>query len=464
MSFDAAELVVDPGLIRRYDGAGPRYTSYPTADRFAESYGAPQHLSQLEALKTWPHSKPLSLYFHLPFCSNICFYCACNKVITKDHGRSAKYVRYLRREMALVSGVIGTEHRVDQLHWGGGTPTFLSQAEMTDLMMATREFFSLSDGGEFSLEVDPRGMQLVTFETLGKLGFNRISIGVQDFDSDVQAAIHRLQTEEETRFAVEAARANGISSVSVDLIYGLPKQSVDGFARTLDKVIALSPDRLALYSYAHMPAVFKPQRRILPADMPPAEIKLQLLTLAIHKLTQAGYVYIGMDHFAKPDDELNIARLQSRLHRNFQGYSTRRECDLIALGISAISKVGNAYAQNVKTLDDYYGRLDRNELPTQRGVALTHDDEVRRAVIQTLMCQFKLNVESIQNEYDLDFWTYFADVADRLREMQANGLVTVDANTIVVTPRGRLLVRALAMIFDRYLPPAETRQRFSNVI
>jgi oxygen-independent coproporphyrinogen III oxidase len=464
MPTNSPDLIVDRALIRKYDQPGPRYTSYPTADRFVEAYGAAQHESWLRARNIGGRSQPLSLYIHLPFCSNICYYCACNKVITKDHGRSAKYVKYLKREMDLIGRLMETPRRIEQLHWGGGTPTFLSDAEMTELMAITREHFDLDPKGEYSLEIDPRGVTPATFETLGKLGFNRVSIGVQDFDPRVQEAIHRVQSEEETRAAIDAARANGMRSVNVDLIYGLPRQNVIGFNCTLDKVVELSPDRIALYSYAHLPTLFKPQRRILASDMPTPETKLQLLIMAIRRLTDAGYVYIGMDHFAKPNDELNVARLQGRLHRNFQGYSTRADCDLIALGISAISKVGPAYAQNVKTLDDYYDRLDRGELPIQRGIELNADDLVRRAVIQSLMCHFEVSIESIELAHLIDFRRYFAGEMAMLDSFAADGLVTIDGQWISVTPRGRLLVRAIAMAFDRYLRQAQERQRFSKVI
>jgi oxygen-independent coproporphyrinogen III oxidase len=464
MPTNSPDLIVDRALIRKYDQAGPRYTSYPTADRFVEAYGAAQHESWLRARNIGGRSQPLSLYVHIPFCSNICYYCACNKVITKDHGRSAKYVKYLKREMDLIGRLMETPRRIEQLHWGGGTPTFLSDAEMIELMTITRDHFDLDPKGEYSLEIDPRSVTPATFETLGKLGFNRVSIGVQDFDPAVQEAIHRVQSEAQTRDAIDAARANGMRSVNVDLIYGLPRQNVIGFNRTLDKVVELSPDRIALYSYAHLPTLFKPQRRILASDMPTPEEKLQLLVLAIRRLTDAGYVYIGMDHFAKPNDELNVARLQGRLHRNFQGYSTRADCDLIALGISAISKIGPAYAQNVKTLDDYYDRLDRGELPIQRGIELNADDLVRRAVIQSLMCHFEVSIESIELAHLIDFRRYFADEMAMLDDFAADGLVTIDGQWISVTPRGRLLVRVIAMAFDRYLRQAQERQRFSKVI
>jgi oxygen-independent coproporphyrinogen III oxidase len=457
-------LVVDTDLIRKHDKAGPRYTSYPTADRFVEAYGPAEHAGWLAARNVGGRAQPLSLYLHLPFCANICYYCACNKVITKDHGRSAKYVKYLRKEMDLVAGHLQGRPQVTQLHWGGGTPTFLSGEEMAELMTITRDHFDFDPQGEYSLEIDPRSVNRETFELLGKLGFNRVSIGVQDFEPAVQEAIHRIQSLQETRDSIEAARAVGMKSVNLDLIYGLPRQTTDTFARTLDEVIRLSPDRIALYSYAHIPTLFKPQRRILPADMPTPEAKLGLLVQAINTLTAAGYVYIGMDHFAKPDDELNIARRQGRLHRNFQGYSTRAECDLVAMGISAISQVGPAYAQNVKTLDEYYDLLDAGELPIARGIELNADDALRRSLIQALMCHFEVSIESIEIAHLIKFKSYFAPELELLEAFREDGMVTLDEQWISVTPKGRLLVRSIAMAFDKYVRQSAERQRFSKVI
>ncbi|MCX8145415.1 MAG: oxygen-independent coproporphyrinogen III oxidase [Azovibrio sp.] len=464
MNFSTANLVFDPQIIRRFDVNGPRYTSYPTADRFVEAFGA-------EAAKLWLGkrniggiSRPLSLYFHIPFCNTICYYCACNKIITKDHGRSAKYLKYMEKELALQSACLDGEHEVMQLHWGGGTPTFLSHAEMRQLMAATRRHFTLVEGGEFSIEVDPRKVDDATVALLGELGFNRMSVGVQDFDEAVQRAINRIQSEAETASVIRAARANGFKSISIDLIYGLPKQTVMGFNRTLERVIAMDPDRLSIYNYAHLPSLFKPQRRIAEADMPTADTRLQILALAIKKLTDAGYVYIGMDHFAKPDDELAVAQRQGRLHRNFQGYSTHADCDMLAFGISSISKVGPTYYQNVKTLDDYYDRLDAQILPVFRGIELNADDILRRAIIQALMCHFELSIESIESAHLIDFKKYFASELEDLKEMQAAGLVKVDDEWITVEPPGRMLVRAISMVFDRYLRADRQRTRYSKVI
>jgi len=464
MNYPVSELVIDPVLIRKYDVSGPRYTSYPTADRFVEAFGEGEARQWLGKRNIGGIAQPLSLYVHLPFCESICFYCGCNKVVTRDHSRSAKYIKYLEKELALLAPLLAGDRRICQVHWGGGTPTFLGRDEMSGLVAAIDARFKRSPDFECAIEVDPRHAPAGTMEFLARLGFNRVSIGVQDFDADVQKAVHRIQPEEMTRAVVGEARANGFGSVNFDLIYGLPKQTLDSFNRTLDKVIALDPDRIALYSYAHLPTVFKPQRRILPADLPSAETKLQILTLAIGRLTRAGYVYIGMDHFARPDDELAIAQRQGRLQRNFQGYSTFPESDLIGLGISAISKVGPTYYQNQKRLDEYYAALDTGRLPVARGIELTQDDLVRRAAIQALACHFRLSIESLEDAYLVDFPTYFARELKDLKRLQDEGLVDVTPEWISVTPRGRLLVRIVCMVFDRYLREAQARAAYSKVI
>ncbi len=467
MNFATENLVFDPQIIRRFDVNGPRYTSYPTADRFVEAFDSAAATLWLGKRTIGGIGRPLSLYFHIPFCNTICYYCACNKIITKDHGRSAKYLKYLGKELALqgesLEGRDG-EHEVIQLHWGGGTPTFLSHDEMRQLMGETRKHFKLLDGGEYSIEVDPRKVDTATVALLGELGFNRMSVGVQDFDERVQVAVNRVQSEEETATVIGAARANGFKSVSIDLIYGLPHQTVMGFNRTLERVLAMDPDRLSIYNYAHLPSLFKPQRRIAEPDLPSADAKLQILALAIRKLTEAGYVFIGMDHFAKPDDELAVAQRQGRLHRNFQGYSTYADCDMLSFGISSISKVGPTYSQNVKTLDEYYDRLDARMLPVFRGIELNADDILRRSIIQALMCHFELSLESIESAHLIDFHRYFAAELDDLKEMERAGLLKVERDWITVLPPGRLLVRIIAMVFDRYLRADRQRTRYSKVI
>jgi oxygen-independent coproporphyrinogen III oxidase len=457
-------LEFDPAVIAKYDGFGPRYTSYPTADRFHAGFTVADYVRALQTRNDQRPAQPLSLYVHLPFCNTICFYCACNKVITKDHGRSAKYIGYLGREIAIVSGLVEGAPPVQQLHWGGGTPTFLAHEEMAELMLMLRDGFSFARDAEISIEVDPRKVSADTIAFLGSLGFNRISVGIQDFDPAVQRAVNRIQTEEETRTVIDAARAHGFSSINADLIYGLPKQTVDGFGATLDKVIAVAPDRIALYSYAHVPHLFKPQRRIAVDELPTPEAKLSILSLAIDKLGAAGYTYIGMDHFAKPTDELATAQRERKLHRNFQGYSTKPDCDLIGLGISAIGKIGRTYAQNVKTLDQYYERLDAHALPIARGIALDADDVLRRSVIQSLMCDFKLEIGAIEAAYGIRFADYFSTELAALQPLADDGLVTLDHDAVDVTPRGRLLVRTIANRFDRHLREASQRTQYSRVI
>jgi oxygen-independent coproporphyrinogen-3 oxidase len=458
------ELVFDPELIRRFDINGPRYTSYPTADRFTEAFNADALAACLGKRATGGAGKPLSLYFHIPFCNTVCYYCACNKIITKDHSLSAKYLDYVDREMKFQAALIGGARQVTQLHLGGGTPTFLSHEEMRQLMSSVRAYFELVPDGEYSIEVDPRKVDFDTVKLLAEQGFNRMSVGVQDFTEEVQIATNRVQSFDETRVVMEAARATGFSSLSIDLIYGLPKQSIATFDRTLGQVLELSPDRVSLYNYAHLPSLFMPQRRIEESELPTAEVKLQILQRAIRRLTDAGYVYIGMDHFAKPDDELAVAQRQGRLHRNFQGYSTHAECDMLAFGVSSIANVGAVYAQNHKTLETYYEALDRNELPVLRGIELTADDMLRRAIIQELMCHFSISIESVQAEHSIDFREYFAEELADLKEMETAGLVEMGDRQITVLPAGRLLVRAVAMVFDRYLRLSREGKRYSRVI
>ncbi|OIQ97269.1 oxygen-independent coproporphyrinogen-III oxidase [mine drainage metagenome] len=464
MATSFQELIFDPQVIRRFDVSGPRYTSYPTADRFVEAFDAEAYRLWLGRRTIGGISRPLSLYVHIPFCNTICYYCACNKIITKDHGRSAKYLKYLAKELKMQAAALEGSHEVVQLHFGGGTPTFLSNDELRQLMASIREHFQLVPNGEYSIEVDPRKVDAETVALLGELGFNRMSVGVQDFDPAVQKAVNRIQSLAETHLVIEAARASGFKSVSVDLIYGLPKQNVISFNHTLEEVIGLSPDRLSIYNYAHLPRLAKPQRRINESDLPSPDAKLQILQLAIRRLTDAGYVFIGMDHFAKPDDELTVAQRQGRLHRNFQGYSTHAEADLMAFGVSAISKVGPTYCQNYKTIEEYYDALDRDVLPVMRGIELTPDDLLRRSIIQALMCHFALSIESIEIAHLIDFKSYFAVELADLAEMAKADLLSIDDQWLNVLPRGRMLVRNIAMVFDRYLRSDRERARYSKVI
>ena len=464
MHHPASDLVIDPVLIRKYDTSGPRYTSYPTADRFVEAFGEPELRQWLDRRNVGGIGLPLSVYVHLPFCDTVCYYCACNKIATRDRSKSAKYIKYLEREISLVAPLLSGDRELSRLHWGGGTPTFLSREEMSFLFDLVRRNFSLQPQAECSLEVDPRRIEAGTLAFLAGLGFNRVSIGVQDFDPAVQKAVNRLQSEAITRAAVQEARASGFASVNLDLIYGLPKQTLDGFSATLDKVIGLAPDRIALYSYAHLPKLFTPQRRIAEADLSSAEAKLQILTLAIGRLTRAGYLYIGMDHFARPDDALATAQAQGRLQRDFQGYSAQPESDTLGFGVSAIGRIGPTYYQNLKELDDYHAALDAGRLPVARGLELSADDLARRAVIQALMCQSRVSIESIELAHLVEFRKYFAPELADLRRLAADGLVELAPDWIVVTPKGRLLVRAIAMVFDRYLRERALRASYSRLI
>ncbi|HFE38371.1 MAG TPA: oxygen-independent coproporphyrinogen III oxidase, partial [Gammaproteobacteria bacterium] len=383
-------LIFDEELIKRYDKAGPRYTSYPTAIQFHEGFDASQYKAFCEKSNTESRAsdspKPLSLYFHIPFCDTVCFYCGCNKVVTKDRSKAAPYLQRVYKEIAMQSALFDNNRVVNQLHWGGGTPTFINHDEMRELMAVTRQHFTLhdDDSGEYSIELDPREIDANGVQLLRELGFNRISLGVQDFDAKVQKSVNRIQSEEETLAVIEAARDNNFKSVSLDLIYGLPFQNVERFSRTLDRVIAASPDRLSIFNYAHLPEMFKPQRRINEVDLPSPAEKLDILKISFEKLKTAGYVYIGMDHFAKPDDELAIAQRERTLYRNFQGYSTHADCDLVAMGITSIGQVSNSYSQNVKNLEAYYQHIDAGELPVYRGVELSDDDILRREVITQL--------------------------------------------------------------------------------
>jgi oxygen-independent coproporphyrinogen-3 oxidase len=411
-------------------------------------------------------SEPLSLYFHLPFCPNICYYCGCNKIITKDHGRSAKYIKYLAKEMAMVCTAMSAQSKipVTQLHWGGGTPTFLSQQEMIELMRHTREHFDLLPGGEYSIEIDPRRVMEADIALLAKLGFNRISLGVQDFNLEVQQAVHRVQTIEETQAVIDWSRKYGFKSRSVDLIYGLPKQTPETFRETVDAILKMCPDRLSVYNYAHLPHVFKPQRRIAEVDLPGAADKLKILSNTIDRLGEAGYVFIGMDHFAKPDDELAIAQREGKLHRNFQGYSTQAECDLLAFGISSIGKVDDSYSQNVRTLDEYYASIDEDHLPTLRGMRLDQDDLLRRELIGELMCQFSLDTEQFAKSHQIDFPIYFKTEIEELKDLERAGLLEWQGTTILVPIKGRLLARRIAMTFDLHLRKSKAKGTYSKVL
>jgi len=458
--------LITPELLTRFDVPGPRYTSYPTADRFVEAFGEADYLQALDQRKSGAIGKatPLSLYVHIPFCESLCYYCACNKIITKHKDRAATYLRYLTREVQLHTAHLGMGQSVSQLHLGGGTPTFLSDDELRELMHMLRRHFEFVPGGEYSVEVDPRTVDEQRLAVLAELGFNRLSFGVQDFDPAVQKAVHRVQPAQQVFDLVAAARRLGFESVNVDLIYGLPLQTPESFERTLAQVNELRPDRIALYAYAHLPERFKPQRRIHAAELPSGGAKVAMLSSSLDAFTEAGYVYIGMDHFALPDDALAVAKRQGRLHRNFQGYSTQADCDLIALGVSSIGRVGATYSQNAKTMEEYCDLLDQGHLPVVRGLALSRDDLIRRAVIMALMCQGQLQFESINLAWLVDFKKYFSAELAQLDDMQGQGLVQLSDTGIQVTGMGWFFVRGVAMVFDRYLQADRNRTRFSKII
>jgi oxygen-independent coproporphyrinogen-3 oxidase len=451
-------------MLQKYDVSGPRYTSYPTADRFVDAFGVEDYQHALEKRRIGAMALPLSIYVHVPFCESLCFYCACNKIITKRHERGAEYLEYLRHEIDLHVKHLGSGQTISQLHLGGGSPTFFNDEELTQLMSMIKRSFVLAEGGEYSIEIDPRTVDEKRLANLAKLGFNRLSFGVQDFDPEVQKAVHRIQPVEQVFDLIGTARRLGFDSVNVDLIYGLPKQTPESFARTLKQVATLKPERIALYAYAHLPERFKPQRRIEADDLPEAADKIEMLSIAISTFLSAGYVYVGMDHFALPTDPLAIAKRQGRLHRNFQGYSTQPDCDLIALGVSAIGRVGSTYSQNAKTLDEYYDQINQGKLPVVKGLALTSDDLVRRAVIMAIMCQGELQFEAVELAYMIDFKQYFAPEIKRLKALEAEGLVEIDDTSIQVTSRGWFFVRGVAMHFDRYLQTDKNRARFSKII
>lgn len=491
----------DRQLIASLPASGPRYTSYPTADRFHNGFRQPEYVATLDkVLKN--NTKPVSLYIHIPFCNVICYYCGCNKVITKDTQKAHQYLDYLEKEMRLLQPHLHGKHPLAQLHFGGGTPTFLDDAQLERVFKLIGEHFELMPDGEYSIEIDPRKVNRDSVFKLAELGFNRMSIGIQDFDPKVQQAVNRIQSLEETKTVMDAAREAGFKSISVDLIYGLPHQTVQSIKPTLDTVLSLNPDRIALYHYAHLPHIFPPQRRIDTDAVPSSEEKLDILQYAVQILNEKGYVFIGMDHFAKPEDELAIALKEGRLQRNFQGYSTHADCDLIAVGVSSIGKVGNTYSQNQRELADYYADLDNDQLPIMRGFELNQDDQLRREIIQDLMCRFairfddyqdKLPVHQTQSEYSeeevshmqkmaqlgviseellsrfsasnpISVRDYFQQEIADMQQLAERGLVNIHENGIDVTAKGRFLIRNIAMIFDYYLRHKNTQAKYSQTV
>lgn len=456
--------LINPDTLRKFDIAGPRYTSYPTADRFSEGFPEAKLIDVLRQRRKANQAAPLSLYIHIPFCESLCFYCACNKIITRRHERGTEYLNYLAKEIALYVGELGQNQAVSQLHLGGGSPTFFSDEELTALMNLLRGNFHFTPDGEYSIEIDPRTVDADRLKHLATLGFNRLSFGVQDFAPEVQQAVHRIQPVEQVFALVDSARSLGFKSINTDLIYGLPMQTSKSFETTIRQTIALRPDRIALYAYAHLPERFKPQRQIKAEDLPDTHSKVSMLSSAISMFLDAGYVYVGMDHFALPDDALAIAKRDGKLHRNFQGYSTLPDCDLIALGVSAIGRMGNVYSQNAKSLGDYYRQLNEGRLPVSRGLQMSDDDLLRYDVIMNIMCQGRVEFGRIESRHGIDFQAYFADELQTLMPLQRDGLLTLESDALQVTPLGWYFVRGIAMVFDRYLQQGRSQTKFSKIL
>jgi oxygen-independent coproporphyrinogen-3 oxidase len=461
--------IFDPELVQRYDRPGPRYTSYPTAPLFDTDFGEPEFLEQARRSNQELIPRPLSLYVHVPYCHSPCFYCGCNRLITRDPAKGRRYLERLLSEIELVAPHFDRDRPVVQLHFGGGTPNFLAPEQLAVIVekLGDRFTFGEAPGRDFSIELDPRHVQPGDIAAYAQAGFNRASIGVQDFDPDVQRAVNRVQSVEETAAVIDDCRKAAFRSVNVDLIYGLPRQTCAGFERTLDNVVELRPDRLAVYSYAHLPGLFKAQRQISAEDLPDAETRLRLLGTAVDRLTEAGYCYIGMDHFALPHDDLVLALSRGGLHRNFMGYTTHAECDLVGLGLSSISRIGDSYSQNWRDLRTWEAALEAGRLPVWRGLALTFDDTLRADVIAQLMCHGELDVEAVERRFGIDFEAYFAEVLPRLWRLAEHGLLGINGSRITATPRGRFLLRIIAMCFDRYLggsPAPGSAQRHSQAI
>lgn len=452
-------------LIKRYDTFGPRYTSYPTAVQFNDDIGVEDYIEWVSHSNDDPIPASLSLYLHIPFCDTICYYCGCSKVITKDKSKAIHYIQLLKKEIKLQAKLFAKDRLVTQIHWGGGTPTFLNDEEISEIIQCIRENFNVPADNEveFGIEVDPRTVDQQRLKNLNKLGFNRISFGVQDFDSCVQQAVNRVQSTPQIEQHISDARNFGFESINIDLMYGLPNQTIHSFTETLDTTIKLDPDRIAIYNYAHLPEMFKPQRRINEEDLPSAEEKLNILQLCIDKLQDAGYVYIGMDHFAKASDSLVKAQQQGTLHRNFQGYSTNADCDMIAMGITAISRVGDNYSQNVRTIEEYEDRLKQDKIPVFRGIELESDDILRREIINQLMCNNNLDIKELESKWRINFNDYFKSTLNNLQKMADDGLLKISSNKLTITNSGRLLARSICMQFDRYLEE-KNNQRFSRII
>lgn len=460
------DVCFDLDLITRYGGTGPRYTSYPTALQFTDAFNAEDHKKFASQSNQLPIPRPLSVYVHIPFCQTLCYYCGCTKIVTRNQQRVTDYLGSLYREIELQAALFDKDRVVEQLHFGGGTPTYLAEEQLREVMRRLSANFDLqkTPDREFSIEIDPRTVDLNAIDTLAELGFNRLSMGIQDFDPQVQKAVNRIQSEESVRELTEKSRAAGFESISFDLIYGLPGQTVESFSRTLDTVIDLAPDRIAVYNYAHLPQRFKGQRMIKSEEIPSPDVKLDILNSSISKLIDARYEYIGMDHFALPDDELAVAQRTGELQRNFQGYSTHRSCDLIGLGISSISHIGDSFSQNVVGTASYAEILAQGKLPIQRGLVLNDDDRLRGAVIQQMMCFGYIDFDYFSQKFNIDFTEYFAAELQRLKPLEEDNLITTNTRRVDITTRGRLLLRTVARVFDIYSGDQSLSQRFSQTI
>lgn len=461
-----SKIIFNEQLINRYDCSGPRYTSYPTAVQFSHAYDEADYREWAITSNDDPIPASLSLYLHIPFCDTICYYCGCSKIVTKDKSRAAGYVDLLKKEIKMQGALFARDRRVVQIHWGGGTPTFLEDDVIEDIFDTLKINFNVPEGdsGEFGIEIDPRTVDQNRIARLRAIGFNRISFGVQDFDPVVQKAVNREHTTEQIMQSINAARENNFHSINIDLMYGLPKQTVESYEKTIETTIAANPDRIAVYNYAHMPDLFKPQRRINEEDLPLPKEKLKILQMTIEKLQQAGYVYIGMDHFAKKTDDLVKAQEKGTLHRNFQGYSTHANCDIVAMGITAISRIGDNYSQNVRTVEEYESCLDDQNIPVFRGIELEPDDVLRREVINQLMCNNKLDIKRLEDKWGINFSAYFESALVNLQVMAEDGLLEINKELLTVTPSGRLLARTICMEFDHYLQERKKEQRYSKVI
>ncbi|MBU1099455.1 MAG: oxygen-independent coproporphyrinogen III oxidase [Bacteroidetes bacterium] len=455
---------IDIDLIKKYDKPGPRYTSYPTAPHFTEEFTKDKFLVEVIATNSNKEMPDLSLYYHLPFCDTLCYFCGCNMIVTRNRDRVAKYIDYLKKEIDLVRTYIAPDRKVAQLHWGGGTPTHLTPSEISDLVSYIKTNFNFRDDSENGCEIDPRELTRDHLVALREGGFNRISMGVQDFNEKVQKAVNRIQPEDMTRQVVDWVRELKFESINLDLIYGLPFQTADTFEKSVDAIIDISPDRIAVFNYAHVPWMKKHMSLIKEEDLPQPEEKLHILKMTIEKLTGAGYTFIGMDHFAKPEDELSIALKEKRLYRNFQGYSTNAGTDLYGMGITSIGQLGRIYSQNQKNEKEYYEMLDNGELPIMKGYTLTDDDILRKDVIMTLMCDFELNMKTIEEKYQINFTTYFAHGLESLKVFMDDDLLSIENGTIKITEMGRLLVRNIAMSFDGYIERKEDAGRYSRTV